>query len=135
MNLTVDILATLSKRNYFKKRLKAILEPDIAKDGHTSYNYAHLILGKRFPEGEEAIAAGGYAAIYAHYVLRGPFPLGEYAIAVNTNNAYWYAVRELVGRFELGEVEIRKDYRYAEAYQKFLEEKGIKLPNGWGMNR
>ena len=121
----------------------------LAKDAQYSYCYAHYVLLKPFPLGENAISKSakysylyakyvlkgrfelgeaeistdaGYSYGYAHYILKNkPFPLGEEAIAKDAYYSYWYVKDILKGRFELGEPAIAKDAYWNETYQKFLK--------------
>ena len=74
-----------------------------------AYSYAKKT-GKRFPEGERAIAIEAYYAYgYAREVLEGRFPEGEAAIASDASYAYYYAMDVLKGRFPEGEAAIASD--------------------------
>ena len=78
-------------------------------------------LGRRFLEGEEAIAKDTvYAYEYARYIIKGRFPEGELLIAKNTAYAYSYAVNIIKKRFPGGEAAIAKDGGYAYGYARFI---------------
>lgn len=93
----------------------------LAKDPRTAFNYAWLILGGRFPEGENAIGQSPeYSYLYAIDVLQNRFPEGEDAIAQSRYEAYFYAINVLNDRFLQGE-DIIKQYKqlWAQYKQRF----------------
>jgi hypothetical protein len=83
---------------------------------------AFVIEGRRWPEGEAAIAKDTeYAYWYAKYVIEGRFPEGEAAIAKDTEYVYLYAEDVIKGRWPEGEAAIAKDTKqsyWKSAYEK-----------------
>ena len=109
-------------------------EPAIARTAEASYYYSAMTLdGKRFPEGEDAIARSVYFSnAYAKVVLKGRFPKGETAIATDGEGSYMYA-KNINAPFPKGE-EVMKNTSdgwkhggtYFDLYQKFLADKKVK---------
>ena len=107
-----------------------------------SYEYAREVLKGPFPAGEAAIATDPeWAYSYAVYVLDGKrFPAGEAGIATDPQWAYRYARKEarirtydyaiyvLKGSFPAGEAAIATDPENSKDYVRFLESKGIEVP-------
>lgn len=80
----------------------------IANIPKLAYQYA-MKIGKRFPEGEKAIATDHMLSYYyARDIIKGPFPEGETAIANHAAYAYLYANHVLKDRFPEGEKTIAK---------------------------
>lgn len=95
------------------KLVKAIAQvPELA------LQYSQKILaGKRFEEGEPAIASDAKSAYsYALYVIRGPWPMGEKAMSQNPEIAFGYASLVLADRFPMGEKAIASNSDYALKY-------------------
>lgn len=64
------------------------LEPSLAENSKTAYEYALHVIKGPWPEGESAIAAHGqYACLYAINILKDRFPAGEDAIERSLGNA------------------------------------------------
>ena len=101
-------------------------EDAIAKDGYQSFKYANDILHKRFPKGEPAIAKDPWNSLfYAVHVLHGRFKAGEHAIATkNIHTPFRYAKEVIKGRFPEGEAQINASPEYKNKYEKFI--KGLK---------
>jgi hypothetical protein len=78
-------------------------------------------LGRRFPDGEAAIAKDpAYAFLYAYSIINGRFPEGEAAIAKDAMYAYEYATDVIKERFPKGEAAIDKNEWIADLYARFL---------------
>jgi hypothetical protein len=93
-------------------------EAAIAKDTHYAYMYAYSIINGRWPEAEAAIAKdASYAYMYANDVIKGRFPAGEAAIAKNAKYACWYAEDVIEGRFPEGEAAIARS-RFKSNYER-----------------
>jgi hypothetical protein len=97
-------------------------EAAIAKDPAYAFLYAYSIINGRFPEGEAAIAKGADAAFeYARYIIKGRWTEGEAAIAKSATYAYMYAKDVIKGRWPEGEAAIAKDTKqsyWKSAYEK-----------------
>lgn len=96
------------------------LEPYIATDPQTSFQYSLLVLNAPFLQGETSIAQDNQTAFqYSLFVLKASFPAGESAIAQNPDTAYRYAVEVLNGRFLAGESTLQSS-RLAQDYDAFV---------------
>lgn len=90
------------------------------KDPERALKYAKET-GKRFPEGEKAIASNGFISYeYASEVLHDRFELGEPMIAREASPSYFYAKNVIKGRWEPGEPAIVKDPRLASLYARYV---------------
>ena len=93
--------------------------------GHRGTAKGHLSFivypGKRFPEGERAIATDlWYSYLYAIDVFKGRFPKGERAIATDAGWSYQYARDILKRRFPEGEKAIATDAWHSYLYAKYV---------------
>jgi len=76
------------------------LEPIIARDAWSAWQYANHVIGGRWPEAEPLIAQhSGYAYLYARDVIRGRWPEAEPVIAAEPGCAYRYAIDVVRGRW------------------------------------
>lgn len=95
----------------------------LSRNAKTAYIFAHSILKKRWPKGEDAIAKNAkYSHKYAYFVLKDRFPKGEEIISKDPETAYWYAEDVIKGPWPKGEDAIAKDgtasYYYAREHLK-----------------
>ena len=93
-------------------------------DPQKAYEYAWIVKGDRFPEGEQAIASNPTTAYgYALNVLGRRFNKGEDAIRRDRDLSYYYALTVLKGPFKAGEKAIDQDDEIKRLYEQFLSTK------------
>lgn len=127
-NLNPDQLAELASKH--KKAIDVSRKEVVKNDPETAYVYAINVLGKRFPEGEKAIASHpGYAYNYARFVLGDRFSQGEKAIASSAKDAYEYALHVIKGRWPEGEKVIASSPRHGLLYARYVI--NDRDPNTW----
>jgi hypothetical protein len=80
-----------------------------------AYEYARVVLKKRWREGEGKILNNPhYAYMYARHVIQGRWPEAEKIIASRSDSGYLYAKYVVKGRFE--EVEKNKNWELRDFY-------------------
>lgn len=80
-----------------------------------AYEYARIILKKRWREGESKILKNPhYAYMYARHVIQGRWPEAEKIIASRCDSGYLYAKYVVKGRFD--EVEKNKNWELKDLY-------------------
>jgi hypothetical protein len=75
------------------KALRKLIPPPEEITPESAYNYAHMVIYGRFPEGENAIAEHSDPLMveeYVRYGVKGPFPKGEATISRDSTATDYY---------------------------------------------
>jgi len=103
-------------------------EAAIARTEYWAYAYAKDIIKGEFPEAEPIIAKDPYVALdYAKYIIKGRFPEGEKVISILPITAREYAIDVIKGRFPSAEERMKKYPESWKKYTTFLKSKGIDI--------